>query len=97
MDDSISRAEAYWRNQDASDTDISSTDANDRVDRDTVNRDTVKRGTVTDTGKPERIPLGMDSFDAEAHHRFGQSIRLAMACMDGSGSPPPSDHPGNAL
>lgn len=42
------------------------------------------------TGKDARkmrIPLGMDSFDTDAQQRFGQSVRLAMAFMDGADIP----------
>ncbi len=38
-----------------------------------------------------RIPLGMNSFDADAQQRFGQSVRLAMAFMDGADIPLDND------
>ena len=35
----------------------------------------------------QRIPLGMDSIDINEQHKFGQNIRLAMACIEGSTEP----------
>ena len=35
----------------------------------------------------QRIPLGMDSFDINEQHKFGQNVRLAMACIEGSTEP----------
>ncbi len=43
-----------------------------------------------------RIPLGMDSFDTDAQQRFGQSVRLAMAFMDGVDIPLDNDAGGTA-
>ena len=35
-----------------------------------------------------RMPLGMDSFDQQAQHEFGQRVRLAMGLMEGALDPP---------
>ena len=35
----------------------------------------------------QRIPLGMSSFGKNEQQQFGQNIRLAMACMEGSAEP----------
>ncbi|MDB3935435.1 HNH endonuclease [Granulosicoccus sp.] len=37
--------------------------------------------------KTQSIPLGMSSFDKNEQHNFGENIRLAMACMEGSAEP----------
>lgn len=34
-----------------------------------------------------KIPLGMESFDANKRQQFGQNIRLAMACIEGPAEP----------
>ena len=34
----------------------------------------------------QRIPLGMSSFGKEEQQRFGQNVRLAMACIEGKQS-----------
>lgn len=40
---------------------------------------------AVDTDSPS--PFGMDSFSANNRQQFGQNIRLAMACIDGSAAP----------
>ena len=35
----------------------------------------------------QRIPLGMSSFGKDERQQFGQNIRLAMACMEGTAEP----------
>ena len=35
----------------------------------------------------QRIPLGMSSFGKDEQQQFGQTIRLAMACMEGTAEP----------
>ncbi|MDC0434243.1 hypothetical protein OAM69_01215, partial [bacterium] len=35
----------------------------------------------------QRIPLGMSSFGKDERQQFGQTIRLAMACMEGTAEP----------
>ena len=35
----------------------------------------------------QRIPLGMSSFGKEEQQRFGQNVRLAMACIEGTAEP----------
>lgn len=44
----------------------------------------------------KRIPLGMDSFDTDAQQRFGQSVRIAMAFMDGVDIPLDNEADGTA-
>lgn len=46
--------------------------------------------------RKKRIPLGMDSFDTDAQQRFGQSVRLAMAFMDGADIPIDNEPDGTA-
>ncbi len=44
--------------------------------------------STTDVEKSEgRIPFGMPSFDHQAREQFGQNIRLAMECIEGTPEP----------
>ena len=44
--------------------------------------------TTSNAHEPtQRIPLGMSSFGKNEQQQFGQDIRLAMACMEGSTEP----------
>lgn len=41
--------------------------------------------SIPDVDQTERrIPLGMNSFDQKQREQFGQKIRLAMSCIEGS-------------
>ena len=41
----------------------------------------------TEHKQTKRIPLGMSSFGKDERQQFGQTIRLAMACMEGTAEP----------
>lgn len=43
--------------------------------------------TSSDNKTNSRIPLGMSSFGVSEWQQFGQNIRLAMACIEGSAEP----------
>ena len=44
--------------------------------------------STADTGKSNhRTPLGMGSFDHENHESFGENVRVAMECIEGSPEP----------
>ena len=44
--------------------------------------------STADVGKSgRRIPLGMGSFGQQEREQFGQNIRLAMECIEGTSEP----------
>jgi len=47
----------------------------------------MEHSTAQTANKKNRAPLGMNSFSAQEQKQFGQNIRLAMACIEGTPAP----------
>ena len=90
-----SRAYTFWQARDRQEALTDSTA--DGADAEPADVNDTRRGDAVSGGAEHgstwhqdssRIPLGMDSFSRQQHDEFGQQVRLAMALMDGSRTPP---------